>query len=169
MSVDTFHPEGLQSVSLGSANVKIEKTHVAYPLSRTMDEGQGLREVKTEKGSVRLLGDGYFALDRDAAFFPSPRRMTPEADPTGEGIVAILTPYIPAQDLGDGWYKVRASWILPPAADSLKFSLGLPGIFTRNGAFDIRRMTVEYRRPPLSWTEWWRQVRRELSTAWHRL
>jgi len=169
MSVDTFHNEGLQKVSLGSASVNIDKTHVVYPLSRTADEGQGLREVKTEKGSVRLLGDGFFALDRDAAFFPRPRRLTPEADPAAEGVVAVLTPYIPAQDLGDGWWRVQASWVIGSATDALKFSLGLPDIVTNNGAFDIRRMTIEYRRPPLTFPELLRAIRRELSAAWHRL
>jgi hypothetical protein len=169
LSVDTFHNEGLQTVSLGSASVTLAKTHTPYPLSRIADEGQGLRELKAEKGSVRFVGDGYFALDRDAAFFPSPRRLTPDADPVGEGIVAVLTPYVPAQDLGDGWWRVQASWPISTSADSLKFSLGLPGIFTRNGAFDIRAMTVEYRRPPLSIPEWLRAMRRELSAAWHRL
>jgi hypothetical protein len=169
MSVDTFHNEGLQKVSLGSSVINVDKTHVVFPLSRTADESQGLREVKTEKGSVRLLGDGFFALDRDAAFFPRPRRLTPEADPAAEGIVAILTPYIPAQDLGDGWWRVQASWNIADTTDALKFSLGLPGIVTRNGAFDIRRMTIEYRRPPLNFGELWRTLRRELSAVWHRL
>ncbi|MEI7512775.1 MAG: hypothetical protein WCK01_04960 [Candidatus Uhrbacteria bacterium] len=169
MSVDTFHNEGLQKVSLGSAVIYVQKTHTVYPLSRITDEGQGLREVKTEKGSVRLLGDGFFALDREAAFFPRPRRLTPEADPTGEGIVAVITPYIPAQDLGDGWWHVEASWAISSATEALKFSLGLPGIVTRNGAYDIRRMNVEYRRPPLTSVEFWRTIRRELSSAWHRL
>lgn len=125
--------------------------------------------MKTEKGSVRLLGDGFFALEREAAFFPRPRRLTPDADPDAEGVVAVITPYIPAKDLGDGWWHVQATWSISSATDALKFSLGLPGIVTRNGAFDIRRMTVEYRRPPLTIPEWWRAIRRELSAAWHRL
>jgi hypothetical protein len=169
VSVDTFHDDSLQTVSLGSATVTIAATHVSYPLARAPDEGQGLREVKIQKGSVRMLGDGFFALDRDAAFFPRPRRLTPEADPAAEGIVAVLTPYIPATDLGDGWWHVEASWNIASATDALKFSLGLPGIVTRNGAFDIRRMTLTYRRPPIGFSELLSQLRRELSAAWHRL
>jgi len=169
LSVDTFHNEGLQTVSLGSSSATLLQTHTAYPLSRAADERQGLRELKTQKGSVRFIGDGFFALDRDAAFFPSPRRLTADARPADEGIVAVLTPYVPAQDLHDGWWRVQASWPISSAADALKFSLGLPGIFARNGAFDIRAMTVEYDRPPLSVGEWLRAMRRELSAAWHRL
>ncbi len=169
IAADTFHKEGLQRVSLGSANTQIKLTHTPYPLDRHPDERLGDSQLKTEKGSIRFTGDGFFALERDALFFPRPRRLTPEADPVAEGIIAILTPYVPAEAMGDGWYRVHASWSLAPTQEPLRFSLGLPGIAVRNGALDIRHVDLQYVRPALSFGEWWRALKRELATAWKRL
>jgi len=168
MVADTFHKEGLQKVSLGSASVKIEKTHTPFVLSRTQAERAGWKSLKTELGSVRIIGDGFFALDRAAAFVPRPRRLTADADPANEGVTAILTPYQKPEELGDDWYRVSASYRLI-STDDLKFSLALPGIVSRDGAFDIRAVSLEYRRPPLTRDQWPEVARREIRSMMNRL
>jgi hypothetical protein len=166
---ETFHNEGLQTVRLGSSAVDLKQTHTVYVLNRSKEEQAQNVELRLEKGSARIVGDGYFAPDSSSMFYPSPRRLTADANPLDEGVVAIITTLVPPEPLADGWWRVHASWDLPPTQEPLRIALGLQGIVTRSGAFDIRHVEMTYRRPPLSWSEWWRTVRRELAAAWKRL
>lgn len=166
--VDTFHKEGMQTVSLGSTSVQINKTHTPFVLSRSGAGSAGWSELKADKGNVRVIGDGFFALDRNAAFLPRPRRLTADTDPVAEGITAVLTPYEKPIDLGNGWWRVATNYALRNTQD-LKFSLALPGIVSRNGAFDIRAASVEYRRPALSIPQLLITLRREAGSIFHRL
>jgi hypothetical protein len=118
---------------------------------------------------VRIIGDGWFALDPDAFFEPQPRRLTDASDPLAEGITDISTPYQRPEALGDGWVRARATFRIDPREDRLRLALSAPGIASRSGAVDIRAVRLTYRRPPLSWAEWRRVVREELRNAWQRL
>ncbi|MCK9360726.1 hypothetical protein M0Q28_00660 [Patescibacteria group bacterium] len=169
LAVETFHKEGLQRVALGGSTVELKRTHTSYPLNRLPDQRVGVASLNLERGSLRMVGDGYFSPDPASLFYPSPRRLTADANPAEEGVVAVLTPLVPPERLADGWWRVRTSWKLPASQEPLRIALGLPGIVTRVGAFDIRHAELMYRRPPLSWSEWWRAVRRELASAWRRL
>ncbi len=166
--VDTFHNEGMQTVSLGSATVKMDKTHTPFVLNRTKSESAGWKVLEASKGNVRIIGDGFFALDRNAAFLPSPRRLTAETDPIAEDITAVLTPYEKPLDLGNDWFRVATRYSLFDTRDQ-KFSLSLPGIISRNGSFDIRSASVSYQRPPLSMSQILITLRREASSIFHRL
>lgn len=167
--VDTFHNEGMQSVSLGSAIVNIDKTHTPFVLSRTASESSGWKTLSAGKGNVRVIGDGFFALDRSSSFLPSPRRLTAQTDPIAEGITAVLTPYEQPVDLGNGWFHIATHYSLLTTHSDLKFSLSLPGIISRNGSFDIRSASVSYKRPPLSIPQLLITLHREASSIFHRL
>ncbi|MCE9586258.1 hypothetical protein K8R04_02990 [Candidatus Uhrbacteria bacterium] len=166
--VDTFHKEGMQSVTLGSASVKVDKTHTPFVLSRSSSERAGWKQLSAGKGNVRVIGDGFFSFDATASFLPRPRRLTAETDPVTEGITAVLTSYEKPTDLGDGWWRVATRYALRDTQD-LKFSLGLPGIVSRTGAFDIRAASVEYRRPALSIPQLLVTLRREASAILNRI
>lgn len=169
LAVETFHKEGLQRVRIGAAVAEVKRTHTSYPLNRIAEQRTGPLTLQLERGSLRMVGDGYFSPDPASLFYPSPRRLTADADPAAEGILAVLTPLEMPERLEDGWWRVRTSWKLPASQEPLRIALGLPGIVTRVGAFDIRHAELTYRRPPLSFSEWWRAVRRELAAAWRRL
>ncbi len=164
--VDTFHPEGRQTVSLGSNMVYLKQTHVPYALDRKVDERLSPVEFRAPQGNVRFIGDGYVALSRENLFLPYPRRFTYQSDPTQEGIQAILTPYLLAKPLPDGWWQVEARFDHLPT-DSIKYSLGLPGTTENNGALDIRHVELEYVRDPNG--GWLAVLRRELSAIKKRL
>lgn len=167
LTVDTAHKEGLQFVRLGSVERELRDTHVSYPMDRSKDESRSPVQFDAPLGNVRLLGDGYISLTREALFLPSPRRLTPQSDPKAEGIVAVLTPYEPAELLGDNWWRVQASFDhLPEAA--LRYSLAVPSIATLRGAVDIRRAELIYERAPDP-QGWWGVLRRELSAIRKRL
>jgi hypothetical protein len=82
----------MQTVSLGNASLKIDKTHTPFVLSRNASEQSGWKTLSAGKGNVRVIGDGFFAFDNSAAFLPRPRRLTADANPVAEGITAVLTP-----------------------------------------------------------------------------
>ncbi|MCC7522335.1 hypothetical protein IT407_00830 [Candidatus Uhrbacteria bacterium] len=165
---ETFHKEGVQDVTLGQTTVRVGKTHTPFVLSRRGTDRSGFARLEAPAGTIRFIGDGYFSLDPDINFLPYPRRLTADADPANEGITAVLTPYQQPTDLGDGWWRVTTSYSLFDTRE-LKFVLGLPGMISRAGAFDIRYASLEYRRPPLSWPAFFETMKREARSAIQRL
>jgi hypothetical protein len=170
VKIDTVHKEGLQQVRFGSARVDLRETHTSYPLSRDPRERTGEQLLEAARADVRILGDGFFAFDRDRLFYPVPRRLTDVSDPIAEGIQVIYTPYLQPQERETGWKEVRGRYrIAAEAGQSIRLVLSAPGIATRTGSVDIRSGAIRYLRPPLSWDAWLEIVRRELRAAWHRI
>jgi hypothetical protein len=166
--LETFHHEGLQRVTFGSDGVSIIKTHEPYPLDRTDQETTPVL-LNAPDGDMRIIGDGWFSFSADAWFAPQPRHITDATDPAAEGITRVLTPYERPEDLGGGWYRAHASFALDPAQDVFRMALSAPGLLTRSGAVDIRRVTLTYQRPSLYGDEWWYVIRQEAVNAWRRL
>ena len=125
--------------------------------------------VSQPLSNIRIIGDGYFAVDEQAAFVPTLRRLTAETKPLEEGIIAIRTPYKTPISLGDNWYQVSTFFDLPDTSESQKLSLGLPGIESRLGAFDIRSVRLRFTRPSLSAQEFWQTIKAEARRAYKRL
>lgn len=165
---ETAHREGLQSVMLGDRTAAIQRTHEVVRLDRTDTEVSPVK-LSAPRGDVRFVGDGWFAFDREAFFEPKPTRLTDGTMLRQEGIEAVLTSYEPPLALADGWYQARLTFKLDPSQDRLRFVLATPGIVSRAGAVDIRRMKLRYERAPLSWQSWWSIFRHELANAWRRL
>ncbi|MCL4732510.1 hypothetical protein KJZ71_01745 [Patescibacteria group bacterium] len=165
---ETLHAEGLQTVQVGDAAIKVQRTHDTYEFDRT-DNDIVPQKVVAPAGDIRIIGDGWFALSPDRFFAPEPRRVTASMDPDREGIRAILTPYRRPEPLGDGWYRQTLTFRIDPGSDHMRLSVSAPGLLTRAGAVDIRRVTLEYRRAAVSWEDWWRILRSEAVNAWRRL
>lgn len=166
--LETFHHEGLQTVTFGSDAVALTDTHETYRLDRS-DALARPQRLDVPNGDVRIIGDGWFAFSPDAWFAPQPRRITDASDPLNEGVTAVRTPYVRPVALGDGWYRGNATFPLTPDQDRVRLALSAPGLLTRAGAVDIRRVRLTYRRAPLSWNEWWRVLREEARNALRRL
>lgn len=166
---DTFHEDGKQEVSFGSAKTSIRATHDRYALAR--DPAELDRDIRFEapNGNVRVIGDGYFALEESALFFPSPRRLTAESDPAKEGIRAVLTPYKKPVPKDGAFSFATAAFDVSGQGDKLQFSLAAPGIDRTNGAVDIRRVSLAYSRPPLTIGEWFERMKQEIRLALARL
>lgn len=166
--LETFHNEGLQTVTFGSQEVALTRTHDTFRIDRREPDAHPQR-IEAPVGDVRIVGDGWFALSPEAFFTPQPRRMTDGSDPLAEGVTTIHTPYLRPLALGDGWFQATTTFQLDPREDRLRFALAAPGILSRTGAVDIRNIRLTYRRPPLSWEEWQRVLKEELRNAWYRL
>ena len=167
LTLETFHREGLQTVSFGTNTTTLTQTHTTYYLDRT-DSRLQPQMFHVSYSDIRMTGDGFFALRQDAFFIPQPRRVTSSLQPQQEGIFAIVTPYTRPTELPDGWMSSTMNFILDPSQDTIRFVLSAPGI--SNGASaDIRRIHLTYRRPVLSFSEWLRDVRQEIVNAWRRI
>jgi len=165
---ETFHTEGLQDVTLGSAKVSVKRTHTPFRLDRA-DKETAPVTLSAPRGDIRFVADGFFAFSQDAFFEPQPRRLTPETDGVAEGLVMVRTDYRPTEDLGGGWRRATMSFSVPRNAEVLRFVMGASGIVSRDGAVDIRRITLIYHRPAMTWRNWWSVILSEARNAWHRL
>ena len=166
--LETFHVEGLQRVTLGGDAVTISRMHEPFRLDRT-DALRTPQRFSAPKGDVRVIGDGWFAFSPDAWFAPQPRRLTDALDPVAEQVTTILTPYERPMDLGDGWVQSITRFRLDPSQDTIRLALSVPGIITRSGALDIRRIVLTYRRAPLSFEQWFAIAKQEAGNVIRRL
>ena len=164
---DTFHPEGLQTVTFGNTDARLLKTHTPVAVNRT--DSDTVAELHAQKGDIRLIGDGYFAFSPESFFEPKPRRLTDATDLQTEHINAVLTPYERPESLQDGWLRSTFHITVNPQLESLRFVLSAPGIASRGGAVDIRNIRIRYARQSLTISDWWLIIKRELVNAWRRL
>lgn len=165
---ETFHKEGLQDLFLGQAKVKLQRTRTATRLDRTDGDAE-LVQFVAPQGDVRIIADGFFAMEKEAYFQPQPTRLTAQTEPAAEGIQAVLTNYQPTQDLGGGWRRARGTFVLPKNVETLRFVLSAPGVTSRAGAVDVRKVTYTFRRQPMTMETWWRYMLQEAKNAWRRL
>lgn len=163
LALETHHVEGRGPVSLGGSMVRIAKTHTPYALNRAATERATDVLLRAPQGDVRIVGDGYIALTKDALFYPQPRRLTDASDPLAEGVFAIRTPYRAPGAATDGsWFRIQSRFTLDPLEPRPKLVIATPGMFPRDGALDVRAGELRYVRPIASWQDWLLWVRREV-------
>lgn len=165
---ETFHREGLQPIEFGSVKRELKETHEQIRLDRSQ-EPEAIAKLVAPQGDIRFIGDGFFAYTPEAFFEPRPRRMTDGSSLVLDGVVAVRTPYMRPQDLGDGWKKATLDFALKPNQRDLRFVLSAPGMAARVSAVDIRRVDMVFERPVSSWQAWWDILKQELVVAWQRL
>ena len=165
---ETFHPEGRQTIILGGNRMTVSKTHTATRLDRT-DDGAAPVSILAPNGDIRVIGDGYFALRDDAFFEPKPRRFSDGTNVRTEHIDAVMTPYRKPTQLEGDWLTSTFTYHLNPSLDQLRFVLSAPGVASRAGAVDVRRITFTYHRAAYTFHDWLMIIRQELANAWRRL
>ena len=164
----TFHAEGLQQVSLGTVVDTLKETQRAVRLDRT-DADTAPVLLQAPKGDARFIIDGFAALRQDAFFEPQPRRFTDGTKLDIEGTDAVVTPYVRPIALEGNWHRATFHLSIPSTIDTLRFALSAPGISSRLGSVDVRRISLTYHRPANTWSDWMHVIRQELVNAWHRL
>ncbi len=165
---ETFHAEGKQQIRLGSVEKNVDRTHTAYRMDRTDQQSEPVLFF-SPVGDVRIIADGFFSLSPEAFFQPEPRRFTDQTQGASEGLLAVRTSYQRTEDLGNGWRRARRTYSIPTDLNQLRFVLSVPGIDSRSGSVDVRRVRLTYRRDTLSLKNWWDIILNELRLAWRRL
>ncbi|MDQ7814860.1 MAG: hypothetical protein RDU25_03610 [Patescibacteria group bacterium] len=164
---ETFHKEGLQTISFGNKSVALKRTHTTVRANRDAVD-KGLAALKAPLGDVRIVADGYFAFTSESYFEPQPRRFNDSTQLEAEGVRAVLTDYVKPEQLQEGWMKSRFSFGLNPNMEKLRFVLSAPGIMSRSGAVYVRKITLKYKREAVDMQDWFGILRREAANAWHR-
>jgi hypothetical protein len=165
---ETFHKEGLQEITFGPVSGRILQTHTAVRIDRADDIDTPV-QVMAPVGDVRIISDGFFALDEATFFEPEPRRLKPETHGLAEGLEAVLTNYQKVKRLEGDWISAKTEFSIPESADMIRLVLSAPGIGSRAGAIDIRSIKLAYRREPMNWQTWWQVLYKEAKNAWNRL
>jgi len=164
---ETFHKEGLQTVTFGDKQVTLKRTHTTVRANRDASD-KGLATLKAPMGDVRIVADGYFSFTPESYFEPQPRRFSDSTQLEAEGVKAVLTDYVRPELLAEGWMKSSFSFALNPNMDRLKFVLSAPGIMSRSGAVYVRKISLKYKRQAVDLHDWFGILRKEASNAWHR-
>lgn len=164
---ETFHPDALQTVTLGKAAVSIKEAHVPYKLESTA-AGAAIEQVHAPKGNVRFIGDGFFTLSPSAFFEPRPRRIGDTTKLVQEGVDVVRTSYKRPKPLGNGWYLATQTFSLNQQLPVSRFVFSAPGITSRAGAVDIRMVHLAYNRKPAYGMEWFMLIVREFVHALRR-
>lgn len=168
LAAETFHVEGFQEFSFADTKANVARTHTAVRLDRT-DVVRDPILLSAPKGDIRFILDGYGAFRPDAFFEPKPRRFTDATHADAEHVQAVRTTYQQPEKLEDGWMRSTIFVAIRPDTDTLRFVLASPGIASRLGSVDIRRMSIAYHRPAGQPGDWLKTIRQELANAWHRL
>lgn len=95
--------------------------------------------------------------------------MTDASELVVEGIEKVLTNYNRPAKMEGEWLSAKFTYTLAGNEDRLRFVLSAPGVAARVGAVDIRRITINYTRAPLSFSDWMDLVKREVLNAYRRL
>ncbi|MBU2565947.1 hypothetical protein KKG46_00100 [Patescibacteria group bacterium] len=165
---ETFHKEGLQTITFGPVEGKVQRTHTAVRIDRD-DSISTPVVIQAPKGDIRIIADGFFTFTETSFFEPQPRRFTADTSGADEGIMAVLTDYDKVQHLDGEWVAASSSFTVPKNVDTMRFVLSAPGIVSRAGAVDIRNITMRFHRQPMTFVSWWNLILDDARRLWHRL
>lgn len=142
----TFHQEGLGEIQFGATTGVLRETHQEYALDRAPSDTAHVVELSAPHGDVRLIGDGYYALAPELFFAPSARKLSESSDLDAEGIRLVKTSYTHPVDVGDGWYRVSATYDLQVPSGYVTLALAVPGSNEDREGFDIRAGELVFER-----------------------
>jgi hypothetical protein len=148
ITAETQHAEGLQTLSLGGQPLRVEEVGAKYAASVP---GQGMVELRSPVGDVKLTGEGKYAFSRAAFFDPDPVPVTAFTDLETSGVDHVLARLAP-QVMDHGWRLAEAEFATADLAQELgayKFALSAPGLRDNLGQPSIHAIQVTFSRPPL--------------------
>ncbi len=164
LSARTSHPESLQTVTAGTAQLALVEPQVRY--SARLSAGRDLAAVTVPKLDVLLETDGLFALSPGEYFDPLPLPITwytTAADLDAKGIDYILTGY-ETPSVENGVSSAQATFDLDKLArtadGAYRFLAVAPGVSETQG--DLRLLSVSFTltRKPLGWADIWPRLTR---------
>lgn len=146
--LETTHSESTQTVEFGSDSVHIEKTHEKVPFEILQ---RGIVRGFIPFGDMKITGDGKFAFSERSFFNPDPVKLTAFSDLDALGVDYILTSYI-APDDSAGVLTNQTTFNLSEISNdsTAKFIVSVPRINEINSTVDIHKITLKFKKKPLS-------------------
>lgn len=164
LTLETFHAESPDEVTIGEQTVAISQTHTKV----TADVGDGeLLSGVTPAGDIKMTTEGKFALSADMFFDPDPVGLTPFTDLDQVSYV-YATMAVPSAE--GGWRTADATFDLSSLVvenGAYKFAISTPGLKELGTSVDLHAVEFTFIKPPMSvggFSEefarrWWRALK----------
>ncbi|RMD50408.1 hypothetical protein D6827_04085 [Candidatus Parcubacteria bacterium] len=160
--LETYHASSTQSVRFGSDSVAIPESHKKVYFSSSQN---GILAGYTDKGDVKITGDGMFALSRESFFNPDPVKLTVNSDIDALGINYIIANYR-GVDNEDGWQRAGAEFLLADLYKNedraIKFIISLPMLAQYQNTVDLHAIKIIFKKTPWTWRSIWNKVQNKL-------
>jgi len=154
----TAHPEGFQTLSVGSGKLTVDDLNKPFTVSAAEAvRKDGVANIVSPYGDIRLETAGFFAFDKNVFFNPDPQPLTWETDLDKDGIDYILTSYIPPLKHGE-WRTISATYDLSKlsvVSRVANFTISAPGLALQQKELRIASIDVTLKRSPLVWKDVW--------------
>lgn len=155
----TRHATGAQTIAVGQGTVAIAEPYVEY---NYQPPEAGLVKISlSEREDLLIKTNGHFAFSAAQYFNPDPVRLTADTDLDRLGVNYIIANYKPPTKDGE-WLVATAAFNLSRAAfedKTWKFVFSLPTVDSNEGEFLLNSIKMDFFRPPLTWSEFWRLIK----------
>lgn len=163
LTVETFHAESPDEITLNSLAFVIPETHV-----RQVIDAPKLNFITghVDAGDIKMTADGKFALAADMFFDPDPVPLTPFTDYDN---VSYIYATVAAPTTERGWRTADTTFDLAPLAlenGAYKFAISAPGLDELGTTIDIHAIEFTFTKPPISLAQ---AIYNEARLFWHAL
>lgn len=153
VTLETFHADSAQHVTIGSQQVLIPKSHEKHSV---MIADGGIVQGRTDAGDVKITGDGKFSLSRASFFDPDPRTLTVTTNLDDPAVRYLVASVPPVSVESDGWRRAATTFDLAALEQengAYKFALSLPGFMADQHTVDIHSINMTFHKAPMSLAE----------------
>ncbi|PIX61991.1 hypothetical protein CO057_03290 [Candidatus Uhrbacteria bacterium CG_4_9_14_0_2_um_filter_41_50] len=157
LSLETYHADATQRVTLGADEVKIPYSH--EKVTHTVEDA-GVVYGHTPAGDVKITGDGKFSLSANSFFDPDPVKLNAFTNLDALGVNYIIAEYPGVTDGGD-WKTANATFDIAELYkfdNSIKFIISLPAITTLQETVDVHAINVIFKKDPMNIWEFTKAV-----------
>lgn len=148
--LETLHADPAHSVIIGDQTIAIPESHAKEYVS--IIDG-GLVSGRTSSGDVKMTGEGKFAFSKGSFFDPDPLALTVNTNIDDPSLQYVLANVPPLQMTDEGWRTASADFDLAKLEKEFgayKFAIGLPGLAVDEESVDLHRVTVTFKKAPIS-------------------
>ena len=165
LSAMTVNTAGLQTLSVGSFRLSVNKMQKSFPAT-LVDKTTSLT---TPQNDIKLVGDGNFALSRNQMFDP-PRYLSYTPGMDLEGYDFIYADYPQPQQHGE-WLVAQTTMTNEMYTNKdhiVRFAVTMPGLAENHRALNIQSLQVIFEKHPLTPRYLWSKIMQKLSTLFRK-
>jgi hypothetical protein len=152
ISALTSHKENLQTLSVGSKDLRITKTNTPFESSILKD----ISIIVSPKNDVNIEGDGFFSFSKDS-FFDSSVTIPLNLDQVTNinNYDYIIADYPQASVEGD-WLSasgaIEAPFLYVDQSENsvVHFEISMPGLPESNRSLKIKEVTIQFQKEPIT-------------------
>lgn len=156
ITIETPHPNSLQTVQINDQNLEIEEVNKKYVLGKDKLSAGEFDTIKSPRSDLYLESNGYFVFSLDNMLYPKPPNIiTMEPDTNMNEINYIIAKYYEKPKLLENdWREAQAEFDLGDLyidEDSkIKFLLSAPGLRDSEGEIKISEIKIILEKDPIT-------------------